>query len=91
VRDVLGTPHPPYVHGDEEKLRWNCCALAAAGVAFQNAPDDPGIRSRFVVSAVRACYRDPSLVVDDAAREGFEESLAEARKRGIVPSEDGFY
>jgi len=40
---------------------------------------------------VRTYYKEPSPVVDDAAREGFEASLAEARTLGIVPSEGEFY
>jgi len=79
------------VQSDEERLRWNCSALVAAGVAFQNAPDDPGVRSQFIVHAVRTYYNEPSLVVDNAARKGFEEILAEARKLGVVPGEGEFY
>src|SRR5262249_4496883 len=91
IRDVLGTPYPPYVSTTDQKLRWNWCGLVAAGVSMDPCPEDPAMRSSFIVTAIRTYYEEPTLTCGDEEREQFEANLAEARRLGIVPQESDFY
>ena len=91
TRDVLGTPYPPYIQTEDEKLRWNWCALVAAGIAADQEPEDPAARSAFIIPAIRTYYNEPTITCGEDERLAFEASLAEARALGIVPPESDFY
>ena len=83
IRDVRGTPYPPYVETQEQRRRWNWATLVAAATSRQEggAADDA-----FAWQITRTIYADESFVADGSEQD-FRSALEEARSLGLVPDE----
>jgi hypothetical protein len=87
VRDVRGTPYPPYVQTERQRRRWNWANLIAAGLSMQGSG---GIDNAFVWQTARSIYQDETFA-DDGTESDFEDAVLQARAAGLVPGEDSFY
>lgn len=79
--DVRGTPYPPYIIGEEQRIRWDQCTLAAMALSVQGEPDGR-IDWRFVLYTTRVLYGDPQFTSGTA--EELATMEAEAVEMGML-------